>query len=151
MRVFDIVTESTVNEFYRGDAARYKVSVERLRELGFQTLNNGWQPYGTDVSEWTYSDQNMIALLDEAMTEFAEHQLNITAEDEVMAFKAGIVNFMRTDGVQTKRNIANTFREMATESDPKVKHNEALGLMLNMLYAVQQSAQNAIDATGSGE
>jgi len=144
MKVFDIVSEATVKEFYQGDAQQYKISRERLRELGL-TTPNGWHPYGNDETPFEYNDQNLIALLDAALGIFAEHDQRMTDPNQINTFKRSVINFLRTDGAQARRNINNLFKHFHDNANPPIKYNEALGQMLNLLYNVVSAARESAD------
>lgn len=151
MKIFDIVTETKIDEFYRGDAQRYKISQERLQQLGLDT-RNGWQPYGDDESPFEYNDQNLIGLFDTALDIFAEHQLGYTDAEQVTRFKQSAINFLGSpEGANNKRNINNLFQHMSQRANPPLKYNEALGQMLNLLYLVVQGASQASDDAEDAE
>lgn len=146
MKIYDIVVESKkLVEFSLGDAGP-RISTERVQSFGLNGVT-GWQTQGSNESAFAYSEQSLIGLLDEAMTIFGTARLRKTNE-EIELFKDSIMNFLSSDrGKNMRNNISRLFSSINDNQDSNnpIKHNEALGLMLNMIFSIVRAAEQAGD------
>jgi len=148
MNVFEIVHESKLDEFkIPGDDAQEFISDERLKELGFDKSKGAgiFRPYGNDNSPWVYSPQSVKILLQEAMAIYTKYMItdagNFAASwfqdvNREKRFEEKFYKFLSTDGKIDWNNAKKILIHAGKNSNPKITHAEALGIMLNYILLI---------------
>jgi len=151
MKVFDVISEAKLDEFYieGGDQQEF-ISADRAEELAI-SRNARFRPWGTDESEWTYNSQNMKALAEEAILIYGNHYSGSRSGHSLEALVSALVNYWNGPGAQEKANISNMMRVISEQSNPKIKKNEALGMMLNSIVMSFNSAKYVLDRANAPE
>lgn len=152
MKVFDIVTETKVNEYVkRGSGAGQRISPERMQELNLN-VQGSWHLYGSDTSTWEYSSNALRDLFAEGMAQHIEHTFGLDPEsDDGKELATRIMNWLTNEpsGQAAKQNIIKAFRFVSEQdgengTDP-IKHNEALGLMMNLLLMINDALEQIVN------
>lgn len=151
MNVYDIV-ESEITEYVKGGSgAGSRISPERMAELDLNVTGN-WHIYGTDTSTWEYSPAALKELWQEGMEQHIRHTFDIDPNSEKgkeLAVKIMTWLNTTTGGQTSKQNIINAFKFVSEQdgengTDP-IKHNEALGLMMNMLLLINDAIERVVN------
>lgn len=151
MKIFDIVSEQKLEEFFiQGGDQQEFISADRAEELSI-SRNARFRPWGTDESPWTYSSENMKALADEAILIYGNYYGGSRSGKSLEEIVAALVNYWNGPGAQEKANISNMMRVISEQSDPKFKKNEALGMMLNTIVMSFNSAKYILDRANAPE
>lgn len=147
MKIFDIISEAKLDEFYiEGGDQQSFITADRAEELGINR-NAVFRPWGTDTTPWTYSSENMKSLATEGVTIYAESYAGSMTRSTPAQIAASLVNYWKGPGAQEKVNISNMLRSIAQNSpeDAPFLKNEALGIMLNSIQMSMNSARYYLD------